>query len=136
MSRWTDTSGAWNMSIEGEGSDGSDDDWVTPNTVDGVNELWEVWGIAGWKRGQEPEGWGADGERIGTGGEEVGHRRRSGLGPGSGMGARYGDVGAGTSYGHGDSSARCSTGGGEGAGGGGNGDEAVERGRVEAEEMG
>ena len=39
--------------------------WIVPQTAEGANELWETLGIEGWERGQEPPGWGPDGERLG-----------------------------------------------------------------------
>jgi len=41
------------------------DSWVVPQTAEWANELWETLGIEGWERGQEPPGWGPDGERLG-----------------------------------------------------------------------
>ena len=48
----------------GEGGEWLEGDWVTPKTVEGLNELWEEQGLAGWWRGQEPEGWSKDGDRV------------------------------------------------------------------------
>ena len=41
-----------------------DDSWVVPQTVEGANELWETLGMEGWERGNEPPGWGPDGEWL------------------------------------------------------------------------
>ena len=51
----------------GEGGEWLEGDWVTPRTVEGLNELWEEQGLAGWWRGQEPEGWNKDGDRVNEG---------------------------------------------------------------------
>ena len=56
-------------------------DWVVPGTVEGVNALWERHGLVGWTRGQEPDGWDADGNMTGTG--ELGADSEEGRGTGT-----------------------------------------------------
>ena len=114
------TRGSTQLEDEGEGElpEWLREDWVVPGTVDEVNELWEGWRLAGWRRGHEPEGWSRDGERLrggaggARGGDEVGERTgtrigseagtctgsESGLGPGLGQGAELG-LGPGTGQG-------------------------------------
>ena len=78
--------------------------------MDEVNELWEGWRLAGWRRGHEPEGWSRDGERLRGGaggarrggevGESTGTRvgsesgtctgSESGMVPGLGIGTEVG----------------------------------------------
>ena len=53
---------------DAEGEEGEprwlEDDWVVPQTAAWANELWGTMGIDGWIRGQEPQGWGQNGERL------------------------------------------------------------------------